>query len=91
MADAQPQSALAGIEHLPVVTKIVEDQLGTEPGKLSLASRFDEDLQADSLDVIELALEVEDRFGIVLEDDEVLAATTVAELLALIAEKRSAA
>jgi acyl carrier protein len=89
MADAQPQPARPGIEHLPAVTQIIEDHLGTEPGKVQLDSRFAEDLQADSLDAIELTMAVEERFSIVVSDDEAEAATTVAELLALIAGKKA--
>ncbi len=50
-------------------------------------SRLIEDLQADSLDLVEIAMELEDEFDIDLPDNEMDTARTVAELIALVERK----
>ncbi|PXD64406.1 acyl carrier protein, partial [Listeria monocytogenes] len=51
-------------EVLEKVTKIIVDRLGVEESKVTLEASFKEDLGADSLDVVELVMELEDEFGV---------------------------
>lgn len=45
------------------VTKIIVDRLGVDESEVKLESSFKDDLGADSLDVVELVMELEDEFG----------------------------
>ena len=60
---------------------------GIDEGKVTLDSTFTEDLEMDSLGMIELSLETEDRFGINLSDEELSALTRVGELAELLRNK----
>jgi acyl carrier protein len=59
------------------VTKIIIDQLGVEESKVSLDSHFIEDLDADSLDTVELVMAFEEEFNITIPDDATEKITTV--------------
>lgn len=69
----------------------VRDQLvevlDVDPGTVALESRFDVDLDADSVDVIEMTGAIERRYDIQIEDHEVYDLTTVGEVVALVAGK----
>ena len=51
------------------VKKIVVDHLGIDESKISLDSKFIEDLGADSLDTVELVMAFEEQFNIEIPDD----------------------
>ena len=59
---------------------IIADLLGVDEGSLTPDARFREDLEADSLDLVELIMAVEDDFGGEISDEEALTITTVGEL-----------
>ena len=61
------------------VKKIIVDQLGAEPDKVVPAARFREDLEADSLDLVELIMAFEEEFGGEISDDEAQKITSVGE------------
>ena len=61
------------------VKKIIVDQLGADPEKVVPAARFREDLEADSLDLVELIMAFEEEFGGEISDDEAQKITTVGE------------
>jgi len=61
------------------VKKIIVDQLGVEPDRVVLEARFREDLEADSLDLVELIMAFEEEFGGEISDDDAQRITTVQE------------
>ncbi len=63
------------------VKKIVIDRLGAEESKVSLEASFKEDLGADSLDVVELVMELEDEFDLEISDEDAEKITTVGEVV----------
>ena len=61
------------------VKKIIVDQLGVDAEKVTSNARFREDLEADSLDLVELIMAFEEEFGGEISDDEAQKITTVGE------------
>ncbi len=61
------------------VKKIVVDRLDVEEEKVTLEASFKDDLEADSLDVVELVMELEDEFDMEIADEEAENIQTVAD------------
>ncbi|WP_182199126.1 acyl carrier protein [Paraliobacillus salinarum] len=52
------------------VKKIVVDRLDVEEEKVTMEASFKDDLEADSLDVVELVMELEDEFDMEIADED---------------------
>lgn len=61
------------------VKGIIVEQLGVDPDKVTLEARFNEDLEADSLDLVELIMAFEDEFGGEISDEEAQQIKTVGQ------------
>ena len=59
------------------VKDIIIDKLGVEEEKISSEASFVDDLGADSLDTVELIMQLEEEFGIEIPDDDAEKITTV--------------
>ena len=70
------------------VKKIVMDHLGIEESKISLDSKFIDDLGADSLDTVELVMAFEEQFGIEIPDDAAETISTVQNAIDFINSKQ---
>ncbi len=66
------------------VIDIVAQQLGIEKDKITLESSFTNDLNADSLDTIELVMEFEDEFGTQIPDEQAEKIQTVGQAVEFI-------
>ena len=66
------------------VIDIVADQLGVEKGKISAETSFVNDLGADSLDTVELVMELEEEFDINIPDDAAEKIQTVGQAIEFI-------
>ncbi len=64
------------------VKAIIVEQLGVDEGKVTPGARFREDLEADSLDLVELIMAFEEEFGGEISDEEAQGITTVGEAVA---------
>lgn len=71
-------------ETLERVKRIVDEHLGSTRGPITEQSRFAEDLGADSLDTVELAMAFEDAFHIEISDAKAKQLRTVGEAVAYI-------
>lgn len=63
------------------VTKIIVDRLGVEESEVKLEASFKEDLKADSLDVVELVMELEDEFDMEIADEDAEKIATVKDVV----------
>jgi acyl carrier protein len=64
-------------EILAKVRDILVDQLGVEADDVKLEASFQDDLNADSLDLVELIMELEDQFSVKISDEEAQKITSV--------------
>ena len=63
------------------IISLTATQLGLGEDEISLDSNFMDDLGADSLDTVELVMNIEEEFGIEIPDDEVAEMPTVKSML----------
>lgn len=61
------------------VKEIIVDLLGVDESRVTPEARFREDLEADSLDLVELIMALEDKFGQEISDEDAQKITTVGE------------
>ena len=61
------------------VKEIIVNLLEVDPDKVTPNARFNEDLEADSLDLVELIMEFEEKFGQPISDDEAQKIKTVGQ------------
>ncbi|RJE86714.1 acyl carrier protein [Paenibacillus sp. 1011MAR3C5] len=66
------------------VKRIVIDRLGVDEAEVKLEASFKDDLGADSLDVVELVMELEDEFDMEISDEDAEKITTVGEVVTYI-------
>jgi acyl carrier protein len=69
------------------VVSIIAELLGVEESEVKMESRFREDLEADSLDLVELIMRFEEEFGGEISDEDAQSITTVGEAVAYINDK----
>lgn len=69
------------------VKKIVVELLGVDEARVVPEARFREDLEADSLDLVELIMAFEEEFGGEISDEEAQTITTVGQAVSYIDEK----
>lgn len=63
------------------VKKIIVDRLGVEESEVTPEASFKDDLGADSLDVVELVMELEDEFDLEISDEDAEKITSVGEVI----------
>jgi len=61
------------------VTKIIVYRLGVDESQVTLEASFKDDLGADSLDIVELVMELEDEFNMEISDEEAEKIVTVGD------------
>ena len=66
------------------VKNIIKDLLGADEAKITMDAKFREDLEADSLDLVELIMAFEDKIGAEISDEDAQKITTVGEAVTYI-------
>ncbi len=66
------------------VTQIVCEQMSVDKGEISKTTSFVNDLNADSLDTVELVMELEDEFDLTIPDEDAENMKTVGEAISYI-------
>ena len=69
------------------IKNIIVELLGVDEEKVTLDARFREDLEADSLDLVELIMAFEDKFGGEISDEDAQKITTVGEAIKYVQER----
>ena len=72
------------------VIDIVAEQMGVDKGEITRDTNFANDLNADSLDTVELVMEFEDEFETSIPDDKAEQIKTVGEAIEFIVEAKNA-
>ncbi len=65
---------------------IIVERLGCEPEQVTMDASFQEDLNADSLDLVELIMSLEEKFNLQISDEDAEKLTTVGEAVDFISE-----
>ncbi|HEY5977110.1 MAG TPA: acyl carrier protein [Solirubrobacterales bacterium] len=73
-------------EVLSLVRDHLSEELEVDPGRIEAGTRFKEDLDADSLDLYELVMELEDRYGISVSEQEATRIKTVGDAVDFVVE-----
>ena len=63
------------------ITFIISEHLQVEESEVVATANFTNDLGADSLDIVDLLVELEKEFNIIIPDEEAAGITTVGELM----------
>lgn len=74
-------------EVLDKVKEIIVDQLGVDEEEVKPEAAFVDDLGADSLDVVELVMALEEEFGLEIPDEDAEKISTVSEVVSYIEER----
>lgn len=69
------------------LTDLLVEELGLDRDKIEMDATFEEDLEVDSLGVVELLMALEDNFDVKIPDEEAEVITTVGEAVDVIVEK----
>jgi acyl carrier protein len=69
------------------IKNLLVSELGLDESKVSPEATFEEDLEVDSLGVVELLMALEDEFGVKIPDEEAEEIATVSEAVDVVAAK----
>lgn len=69
------------------IKKIIEEQLGVEGDRIKVEASFIDDLGADSLDIVELVMAMEEEYDIEIPDEDAEKLKTVGDVVTYLADK----
>jgi acyl carrier protein len=84
------KKGLAHMDRAEIEVKLSDllvDELGIERDNITMDAKFEEDLEVDSLGVVELLMALEDNFSVKIPDEEAEQITTVGEAIDLVQKK----
>ena len=73
------------------LSELISEQFGVEPDTITMETTFEDDLGADTLDIVELSMALEEEFGVSeMGEDEISSITTVGDLVHYLQNKLDA-
>ena len=78
------------MERAEIESKLKEllvEELGLDEDKITMEATFEEDLEVDSLGVVELLMALEDNFGVTIPDEEAESIGTVGQAVDIVEQK----
>ena len=66
---------------------LVSEQFAMEPAEVTMDTSFEEDLGADSVDLVELVMAMEEEYGITVSEDDAANLRTVSDIVAILEKK----
>ena len=63
------------------IKNMIAEQLKVDPAEIKPESRLIEDLRADSANIMVMIMDLEDQFGITVEDDQIMKMKTVGDVV----------
>lgn len=72
---------------LEKVIAVIEEKLNADGAEITEATRFKEDLEADSLDLFEMVMALEDEFGIEIPSEDLEQLATVGDVMEYLKNK----
>lgn len=76
MASTQEQEQIVA-----AIAEIIEEVTGIEPSEVTMEKSFIDDLDIDSLSMVEIAVQAEDRFGVKIPDEDLAGLRTVGDVV----------
>ncbi len=73
---------------LEEIKKVLVESANVDANKVTMEANLKDDLAIDSLDAVELVLDLETKFDIKIEDDEIESLVTVADIVKLVESKK---
>lgn len=83
-------AAMTRDEVLTLVRDHLAEELEVDPAPIGESTRFKDDLDADSLDLYELVMELEDRYGVKVSEQEAARIETVGDAVSFVLERAPA-
>ncbi len=71
-------------EIVAAIAEIIEEVTGIEPSEVTLDKAFVDDLDIDSLSMVEIAVQLEDKYGVKVPDEDLAGLKTVGDAVAYI-------
>jgi acyl carrier protein len=71
------------------IAEIIEEVTGIEPSEVTLEKSFVDDLDIDSLSMVEIAVQTEDKYGVKIPDEDLAGLRTVGDAVAYIQKLES--
>ncbi len=69
------------------VKSVVAEQLGVDESEITMDSSFNDDLEADSLDIVELMMALEDEFKVEISDEDAGKISTIGDVVEYIKDR----
>lgn len=82
-------AALTQEQIVEEIAKIIEEVTGIEPSEVTLDKSFVDDLDIDSLSMVEIAVQTEDKYGVKIPDEDLASLKTVGDAVAYIQKVES--
>lgn len=70
------------------ICELLADKFDVDAGTLTKDTKIKEDLKADSLDVVELMMDLEENFGVTIEDEDAMKLSTIGDIMQYIEDNQ---